>query len=141
MFNYGGQPWRTQEEVKHIMDTEYLDDPGGLSGNDDAGQMSAWYIFASLGFYPVCPGTPYYMIASPSFEKATIRLENGKQFSIVAHHASAVNIYIQSAKLNGKEYMKNYFSHSDITNGGILEFEMGTTPNKAWGNQINDCLL
>lgn len=140
MFNYGGQPWRTQEEVRHVMETEYLDAPGGLSGNDDAGQMSAWYIFASLGFYPVCPGTPYYMIACPAFEKATIKLENGKKFTIVARNASPENIYIQSAKLNGKEYTKNYFSHSDITSGCTLEFEMGNSPNKKWGSAEEDCL-
>lgn len=140
MFNYAGQPWRTQEEVRHIMDTEYLDAPGGLSGNDDAGQMSAWYVFASLGFYPVSPGTPYYMIASPSFTKAVIRLQNGKAFTITANNASAKNIYIQSAQLNGKSYTKNYISHSDIIQGGTLSFEMGSIPNKSWGSSQTDIL-
>lgn len=140
MFNYAGQSWRTQEEVRHIIDTEYLDAPGGLSGNDDAGQMSAWYVFASLGFYPVCPATPYYMIASPAFEKAVINLENGKSFTLIARNASSKNIYIQSAKLNGKEYTKNYFSHDDIIKGGTLEFEMGQNPNKEWGSADKDCL-
>lgn len=133
MFNYAGQPWRTQKEVRHIMDTEYFNTPGGLSGNDDAGQMSAWYIFAAMGFYPVCPGTPYYMIGSPSFPKATLHLENGKEFTIIARNASPENVYIQSASLNGKEYDKNYLNHFDIVNGGTLEVVMGPQPNYNWG--------
>ena len=133
LFNYAGQPWKTQREVRHIMKTEYLNAPGGLSGNDDAGQMSAWYVFSAMGFYPVCPGTPYYIIGSPSFPRMSIRLENGKTFTILAHNANKKNIYIQSAKLNGKEYDKNYFTHQDIIQGGTLEFQMGPNPNTNWG--------
>ncbi len=133
MFNFAGQPWKTQREVRHIMETEYLNAPGGLSGNDDAGQMSAWYMFAAMGFYPVCPGTPYYMIASPSFPKMEINLENGNKFTIVALNASNENIYIQSAKWNGKEYNKNYITHDDIMSGGTFEFVMGAEPNLTWG--------
>lgn len=133
MFNYAGQPWKTQREVRHIMETEYFNAPGGLSGNDDAGQMSAWYIFAAMGFYPVCPGTPYYMLASPSFPRMTINLENGKQFTIIAKGASCENIYIQTAKLNGKPYDKNYITHQDIMSGGLFEFTMGPEPNTTWG--------
>ena len=133
LFNYAGQPWKTQREVRHIMETEYLNAPGGLSGNDDAGQMSAWYVFSAMGFYPVCPGTPYYIIGSPSFPRMSIRLENGKTFTILAHNANKKNIYIQSAKLNGKEYDKNYFTHQDIVQGGTLEFQMGPNPNTNWG--------
>lgn len=139
MFNYAGQPWKTQREVRYIMDTEYLDAPGGLSGNDDAGQMSAWYLFAAMGFYPVCPGTPYYMIASPSFPRVTIRLENGNLFTVIAEGASPQNIYIQSAKLNGQPYDKNYITHYDIMAGGTLEFVMGTRPNESWGSSANSC--
>ena len=124
MFNYVGRPWRTQKEVRHIMESEYLDEPGGLSGNDDAGQMSAWYIFSAIGFYPVCPASPYYIIGSPSFTECTINLENGKSFKVIAKNASADNIYIQSAKLNGKKYELNYISHYDIMNGSIMEFIM-----------------
>lgn len=141
MFNYAGQPWKTQKEVRHIMDTEYLNAPGGLSGNDDAGQMSAWYMFAAMGFYPVCPGTPYYMLASPSFPSMTINLENGQKFTVIAKNASAENIYIQSAKLNGEIYNKNYISHDDIISGGKLEFIMGSEPNKAWASDTESCLL
>lgn len=140
MFNYAGQPWKTQREVRHIMDTEYLNVPGGLSGNDDAGQMSAWYMFAAMGFYPVCPGTPYYMISSPSFPSTTINLENGKKFKIIAHGASSANIYIQSAKLNGEEYDKNYISHDDIMSGGTFEFVMGAEPNTKWASSAESCL-
>lgn len=123
----------TQREVRHIMETEYLNAPGGLSGNDDAGQMSAWYVFSAMGFYPVCPGTPYYIIGSPSFPRMSICLENGKTFTILAHNANEKNVYIQSARLNGKEYDKNYFTHQDIVQGGTLEFQMGPNPNPNWG--------
>mgnify|MGYP000175797324 FL=1 len=133
LFNYAGQPWKTQREVRHIMETEYLNAPGGLSGNDDAGQMSAWYVFSAMGFYPVCPGTPYYIIGSPSFPRMSICLENGKTFTILAHNANEKNVYIQSARLNGKEYDKNYFTHQDIVQGGTLEFQMGPNPNPNWG--------
>lgn len=139
MFNYAGQPWKTQQAVRHIMETEYLNAPGGLSGNDDAGQMSAWYIFASLGFYPVCPGSPYYVLASPSFAKATLHLENGKTFTLQAENASKENIYIQQVTLNGKPYTRNYITHKDITEGGEMVFVMGNTPNKAWGSAPEDC--
>lgn len=139
MFNYAGEPWKTQRAVRHIMETEYLNEPGGLSGNDDAGQMSAWYMFAAMGFYPVCPGTPYYMIASPSFPSFTLHPEGGKPFTVKAHNASEKNIYIQSATLNGKPYTRNYITHSDILEGGVMEFEMGAAPNKEWGARAEDC--
>ncbi len=133
LFNYAGRPWRTQREVRHIMDTEYLNCPGGLSGNDDAGQMSAWYLFAAMGFYPVCPGTPYYILSGPSFPKLVIRLENGKTFTLIAHRVSSRNVYIQSVRLNGKPYDKNYIRHEDILAGGRMEFVMGAEPNLQWG--------
>ena len=135
MFNYAGEPWRTQKYVRHILDTEYLDDAGGLSGNDDAGQMSAWLLFSYMGFYPVCPATPYYMIGSPVFPKLTLNLENGKAFTIIAENASAENIYIQSAELNGQPYTHNYLLHEDIMKGGELYFVMGNKPNPAWGRE------
>ena len=139
LFNYAGQPWKTQKAVRHIMATEYLDQPGGLSGNDDAGQMSAWYVFAALGFYPVCPGTPYYILASPSFESATLNLENGKTFRMEAENASEEHIYIQSVTLNGKPYTKNYISHEDILKGGTMKFVMGKEPDTTWGTAPEDC--
>ena len=124
MFNFAGEPRKTQQAVRHIMETEYLNTPGGLSGNDDAGQMSAWYMFAAMGFYPVCPGTPYYQIASPSFPSLTLNLENGKTFTVKAINASKENIYIQSATLNGKPYTETFITHQDIMNGGVMEFVM-----------------
>ena len=135
MFNYAGEPWRTQKYVRHILDTEYLDDAGGLSGNDDAGQMSAWLLFSYMGFYPVCPATPYYMIGSPVFPKLTLNLENGKAFTIIAENASSENIYIQRAELNGQPYTHNYLLHEDIMKGGELHFVMGNKPNPAWGRE------
>lgn len=138
MFNYAGEPWKTQQAVRHILRAEYLDAPGGLSGNDDAGQMSAWYLFASLGFYPVCPATPYYILSAPTFPEATLRLCD-TTLCIRAHGLSEENIYIQSARLNGTPYTRNYISHHDLLRGGLLEFEMGPEPNKAWGSRPEDC--
>lgn len=133
MYNYAGKPWKTAERVRQLMATEYGLGANGLSGNDDAGQMSAWYIFASLGFYPVCPGSGYYVLASPSFRKAVIHMSSGKRFVIEAENVSGQNIYIQQATLNGKPYDMNYLRHSDIASGGTLHFVMGPSPNLSWG--------
>ena len=132
LFNYAGQPWRTQRWVRHILRTEYGDSPGGLSGNDDAGQMSAWYVFSSLGFYPVSPVSGEYAIGSPVFPQVEIPLQNGKVFRIIAHNASEENIYIQSARMNGIPMKSPFFSHDDLLSGCTLEFEMGPQPS-AWG--------
>jgi predicted alpha-1,2-mannosidase len=134
MFNWAAAPWKTQQHVRSIMTDEYGLGPGGMCGNEDGGQMSSWYVFASVGFYPVCPGTPYYAIASPTYPKAVFNLENGAQFTIIANNASPENIYIQSATLNGAPYNKSYITHKDILSGSILIFEMGNTPNKAWAS-------
>lgn len=139
MFNYAGQPWKTVDAVRHIMDTEYIDAPGGLSGNDDAGQMSAWYMFAAIGFYPVCPGSEYYILSAPTFPEVEFRLESGKTFVISAPGVSDKNRYIKSVKLNGSDYTLNYISHSDIMNGGIMEFEMSDVPQNTWGTERTDC--
>ena len=139
MYNYAGQPWKTQKYTRHVMDTEYGDMPGGLAGNDDAGQMSAWYVFSSIGFYPVCPGSPYYIIGSPRLEKTVLNLEDGKKFTIEAEATGKDNRYIQSATLNGKPYTKNYLHHDDLIKGGVLHFVMGDQPNKEWGSKPEDC--
>ena len=123
-----GEPYKTQERVRHIMATEYLDTPGGLSGNDDAGQMSAWYLFAAMGFYPVCPGSTDYVIGSPAFERTELRLENGKTFTIIAHDASPDNIYVGRMLLNGEPYDLPTLSHADILAGSTLECFMTSTP-------------
>lgn len=134
LFAYAGEPWKTQKWVHDIINREYFTTPDGLSGNDDAGQMSSWLVFSMVGFYPVCPGMPYYVIGSPSFEESVITLENGKKFTIEAKGASEKNIYIQSATLNGQPYDKSYILHKDIMNGGILSFVMGDAPNKEWAS-------
>ena len=134
LFAYAGEPWKTQKWVHDIINREYFTTPDGLSGNDDAGQMSSWLVFSMVGFYPVCPGMPYYVIGSPSFEESVITLENGKKFTIEAPGASDKNIYIQSATLNGQPYDKSYILHTDIMNGGKLSFVMGDSPNKEWAS-------
>lgn len=121
--------------MRHVLDTEYLPVPGGLSGNDDAGQMSAWYVFGAMGFYPVCPATPYYMIGSPVFPRVEIATASGRPFVIEAEGASPENIYIQSATLDGKPFDRNYLTHSDLLSGATLRLVMGPRPNALWGTQ------
>jgi len=130
LYVFAGAPYKTQERIHQIVNTLYRNTTDGLCGNDDCGQMSAWYIFSSLGFYPVCPGSNEYVIGSPSVEKATLHFENGKQFVISAKNLSDKNIYIQQIKLNGIVYNKYIINHQDIINGGNLEFVMGAKPKK-----------
>ena len=124
LYDAAGAPEKTQERVHHILQTEYNDTPGGLSGNDDAGQMSAWYVFSSIGFYPVCPGTPYYYIGTPSFDKVTLNLENGRKFILSANRQHMDDYLIQSATLNGKPFGDYRLSHQQILSGGELHFQM-----------------
>lgn len=133
MFNRAGKPWRTQYWVRHILDTQYNTTPNGLSGNEDCGQMSAWYVFSSMGLYPMNPASGEYEIGSPIFEKATINLQGGKTFVIEAENVSNKNFYIQSATLNGVPFNKTAITHQQIVQGGILNFVMGSEPNKNWG--------
>lgn len=130
LYAFAGAPWKTQERVHQIVTSLYRNETDGLCGNDDCGQMSAWYIFSSLGFYPVCPGSNEYVIGSPSVDKATINLENGNQFMITAKNLSDKNIYIQQINLNGKLYNNFIINHEDIMRGGTLEFVMGAKPKK-----------
>jgi predicted alpha-1,2-mannosidase len=136
MFNHANKPWRTQYWARHILDTQYNTTPNGLSGNEDCGQMSAWYVFSSIGLYPMNPASGDYEIGSPIFEKSTINLQEGKTFVIEAENVSDKNIYIQSATLNGIEFNQTSISHQQITQGGILHFVMGFKPNKSWGLTI-----
>ncbi|MBN2172679.1 MAG: GH92 family glycosyl hydrolase [Bacteroidales bacterium] len=138
LYDYLSQPWKTQKLARQIMDDLYTDRPDGLCGNEDCGQMSAWYVLSAMGFYPVTPGDQLYAVGSPLFDEVTINLENGNKFTIRARHNSPVNIYIQSAKLNGKEYSKSFIRHEDILNGGELIFELGPEPNKNRGNNKSD---
>ncbi len=130
LYTYSGQPWKTQRIVNNTMNEEYGTGPGGLSGNDDAGQMSAWYVFGALGFYPVCPVLPGYQICGPKFNKITVCLNSGKKLEISAPSYSKENIYIQKIKLNGKEYLSNTLGHFDFVSGGKLDFVMGDQPKK-----------
>jgi predicted alpha-1,2-mannosidase len=130
-YNYAGQPWKTQAMTRRIMNEMYHAAPDGLAGNEDCGQMSAWYVMSALGFYAVCPGGSQYAIGSPIFSNATIRLENQKQFTV---KTSGDGAYIQSALLNGASYNKSYLEYNDINNGGIIEFTMGSKPNENWGS-------
>jgi len=138
LYNYVGQAWKTQKLINRILNELYTTKNDGLAGNDDCGQISGWYILSSMGFYPVAPGQAIYAIGSPLFSKATIHLENGKKFVIKANQVSKENIYVQSAKLNGKQYSKSFLNHEDIMNGGELAFEMGPNPNKNWGTAKAD---
>lgn len=133
MFNHANQPWRTQYWVHHILDTQYNATPNGLSGNEDCGQMSAWYVFSSIGLYPMNPASGDYEIGSPIFKKTTMHLPGGKTFVIEAENVSDKNFYIQSATLNGDAFNKTAISHQQILQGGILHFVMGAEPNKSWG--------
>ncbi len=130
LYNWTSEPWKTQYRVRDIMKRMYKNKVDGLCGNDDCGQMSAWYVFSSMGFYPVCPGSTQYILGSPNAPKTTIHLENGKTFSILAENFSDKNVYIKSVKLNGANYNKAFITHEDIMNGGELRFEMSAVPNK-----------
>ncbi|MBI3765284.1 MAG: glycoside hydrolase family 92 protein, partial [Ignavibacteriales bacterium] len=133
LYCYADQPWKTQKLAHQIMKTQYGNKPNSLSGNDDCGQMSAWYIFNAMGFYPVCPGSNYYVIGSPALKKAVMHLSNGKTFTMMAENLSDENIYVQSARLNAKRWDKPYLPHDALKNGGTLVFTMGPQPNKEWG--------
>ena len=133
LYDYAGEPWKTQELVREVGTKFYYNKPDGLCGNDDCGQMSAWYVFSTIGFYPVCPGDNYYVIGTPGAEQATIHLGNGKVFRMKAIDFSRENKYIQSVTLNGKSWDKTYIPFEDVANGGELIFKMGSKPNKSWG--------
>lgn len=130
MYNYVGQPWKGADKIRYVLANLYHDDFDGLSGNEDVGQMSAWYILSSVGFYQVDPAGGRYVFGSPLFEEATLNVGNGKTFRVVAHNNSSENKYIQSAKLNGKPYTRSYIDFKDIVRGGTLEFVMGNKPSQ-----------
>jgi len=138
LFDFAGQPWKTQQWARHIVENSYSTDPGGLPGNDDLGALSSWYVFSALGIYPVTPGRPVYEIGSPVFEETTIHLSNGNNFTVKAHHVSGINKYIQSATLDGRPLNKPWITHEDIMHGKILVFEMGPAPNRYWASDIKN---
>ncbi len=133
MFNFAKQPWKTQYWVREILNTQYFASPDGLSGNEDCGQMSAWYVFSSMGLYPYNPVSGNYQIGSPLFDKSTIRVSENIDFVISAENNSEEHIYIQSATLNGEEFNRTFITHNELLQGGSLHFKMGKVPNKKWG--------
>ncbi|MGZ5199136.1 MAG: GH92 family glycosyl hydrolase [Telluria sp.] len=133
LYDYAGQPWRTQERLKQVMDSQYSPTPTGLAGNDDLGQMSAWFVFTAMGFYPVAPASNEYAIGRPFVQHATINLPNGKRFSISADHLDDAHPYVGRVLLNGKPLERVFLRHQDIEAGGELRFEMQAAPNKDWG--------
>lgn len=132
LYNKVGQPWKTQKYAAKVMNELYLNTPAGLCGNEDCGQMSAWYVFSAMGFYPVDPAGGQYEIGTPLFPEAKLRLANGKTFTVLAPKVSKENIYIQSVKLDGKPYDKSYVTHEQIMNGSTLELEMASQPGPVW---------
>ena len=138
LYNFVGQPWKTQEKVNQIMREQYHAAPDGLSGNEDCGQMSAWYVLSAMGFYPVTPGTDVYVIGVPHFKELTLHLENQDALSIQAPELSPVNRYIQSVEYNGTLLPRSYILHEELMHGGELIFHMGPTPSLTWGVEEKD---
>jgi len=135
LYNYAGAPWRAQERLAQIVSTQYSDKPDGLAGNDDLGQMSAWFAFTAMGFYPVAPASNEYVIGRPFLDKATLNLPNGKRFRMRADKLSDANRYIGRVTLNGKPLARTFLRHEEIVAGGELVFTMQDTPNKEWGKE------
>ena len=133
LYDYAGAPWKTQQRLKQIMDSQYAARPDGLAGNDDLGQMSAWYVFTALGFYPVTPGSDEYAIGRPFVPKAVLHLTNGHSFTVVAEHLDAAHPYVGKVTLNGKPLDRVYLRHAEILAGGELRFTMQATPDRSWG--------
>lgn len=132
LFNWVKQPWKTQKYVAQVLHELYKNTPDGICGNEDCGQMSAWFVFSSMGFYPIDPVSGQYEIGSPLFKEVKLHLANGKVFTVKAPAVDKTNIYIQSVKLNGQPYDKSYVTHEQIMNGSTLEFEMGSEPGPVW---------
>jgi predicted alpha-1,2-mannosidase len=133
LYNYAGQPWKTQRRIREIMDMWFDDRPLGIPGDEDGGGLCSWYVFSAMGFYPVTPGSGEYAIGSPFFNSIKIQLPDGQTFSVIAKNCSKKNKYIQSASLNGEELNRPFISHADIAKGGELNLVMGDRPNKQWG--------
>lgn len=132
LYNYAGKPWKTQHRVREILHTMYHNQPDGLSGNEDCGQMSSWYVLSAMGFYPVTPGSVDYILGAPLFDEVKLNLENGESFVIKASNQSEENQYVKSVEMNGKPLRKAFIKHQDMMNGGSLEFTMSENPVKDW---------
>ncbi len=138
LYDYAGEPWKAQYHVREVMNRLYNPGPAGYCGDEDTGQTSAWYVFSAMGFYPVCPGVPQYVLGSPEFGKITIHPENGKAFTILAENNSDNNRYIRSARLNGNAFDRTWLSQKDLTGGGTLTLSMDSIPDKSWGVKPDD---
>jgi predicted alpha-1,2-mannosidase len=133
LYNYAKQPWKAQQKVREVMKKLYSATPDGYCGDEDNGQTSAWYVFSALGFYPVTPGVPQYVLGSPLFDKVTMHLQNGNSFNIEARNNNHENYYIESVKLNETNYNNTWIDYNDIQKGGKLIFKMNDKPNKDFG--------
>jgi predicted alpha-1,2-mannosidase len=133
LYCYAGQPWKAAQRLHEVIKTQYGNKPNSLSGNDDCGQMSAWYIFTALGFYPVCPASDYYVLGSPAVPKAVVHLSNGRKLTMIAENLSDRNIYVQSLKVNGKNWTSPFLPYSEVKKGATLVFGMGPEPSREWG--------
>jgi predicted alpha-1,2-mannosidase len=136
LYNYVGQPWKAAERLRQVVTTQYGSDPGSLSGNDDCGQMSAWLLFTSMGFYPVAPGSDFYAIGAPQIPKAVMRLSNGRKFTMTAEGLSDQNIHVQSVTLNGRKWDSAFLPYRELKRGGSLHFTMGPKPGATWGTKV-----
>ena len=137
LYNYAGQPWKTQYWIREAMNKLYQPTPDGYCGDEDNGQTSAWYIFSAMGFYPVCPSTDQYVLGTPLFRKMTLALENGKSITILAPNNSDQNRYIKSLTWDRTAVNKNWISHFDLGKGGTLHFTMDAVPNRSRGTKAN----
>ena len=136
LYCFAGQPWKTQARVRQIMTEMYRPAPDGLCGNDDLGQMSAWYIFSALGFYPVAPGSNQYVLGSPAVRRAEIDLGGGRSFVVIADNQAPGNVYVDSVRLNGAALDRCYITHDEIVAGGELRFVMSDRPNREWATAV-----
>jgi len=138
LYNYAGEPWKTQKRIRSLIHEWFRNDLMGLPGDEDGGGMTSFVVFSYMGFYPVTPGMPVYNIGSPMFNNVKVALGNGKIFEVEAINNSAENKYIQSATLNGKSWTKPWFSHSDLISGGKLVLQMGPKANRKWGSLLSN---
>ncbi|HJU25330.1 MAG TPA: glycoside hydrolase domain-containing protein, partial [Rhodanobacteraceae bacterium] len=138
LYDYAGAPWKTQQRLKQIVDSQYAPSPSSLAGNDDLGQMSAWYIFTTLGLYPVAPASNQYVIGRPFVRRAVLHLPDGKTFTVIADNLDDAHPYIGSVALNGKPLTRVWIGHDEIMAGGELHFTMAAQPHKEWGTQPQD---
>ncbi|MCD7977618.1 MAG: glycoside hydrolase family 92 protein, partial [Tannerellaceae bacterium] len=138
LYNYAGEPWKTQYWAREVMRKMYSSGPDGYPGDEDQGQTSSWYVISAMGLYSVCPGTDQYVIGSPVFPKMTVQLENGNKLVIEAENNTTATPYIQSASLNGKTFTRNWLTYDELMNGGVLKFKMSAKPNTSRGVAVKD---